>query len=214
MSAVKLHFKVSRFVIWIGALSGITFFLLVALYWSDHLSRGYRSPHYHRLPTPLERPPPVPYIEAPDDANWEFQASRDADNYGLSEQQCKAAFPKLFGEIEKSVASRQLSKITVEDLDSQKWLHGMVRGMVYNGEVLYLSARDILHAEPFTATHHPCRASGRLQVQGTRHATFTSSSPKLLPSTPDSTKHRVHLPGRRFFRRKRSSLDLQQNEWS
>lgn len=136
MSGVKLHFKVSRFVLWIGALSGITFFLLVALYSSDHFPRGHRKLHFHRLPTPLERPPPVPYIQAPDDASWEFQASRDADNYGLSDQQCKTAFPKLFGEIEKSVASRQLSNITAEDLDSQKWLNGMVRGMVYNGEVL------------------------------------------------------------------------------
>jgi hypothetical protein len=86
----------------------------------------------------------VPCTPASTDDDWEFQTWRDAENYGLSDQQCESAFPKLFIEIEKSVASRQLSNITSQDLDSQKWLHGMVRGMVYNGEVLYLTARAIV----------------------------------------------------------------------
>lgn len=169
MSAVKLRFKVPRFLLWVGALSGIACFLLIALYSSKGPPRGHRGPHIHRLPTPLERPPRVPCIQAPDDEKWEFEAWRDAENYGLSDQQCKAAFPKLFGQIENSVASRRISKITQEDLDSQKWLNGMVRGMVYNGELLIIHAEGLegymsrgyatLHALHRALISYPARQS-------------------------------------------------------
>jgi hypothetical protein len=61
---------------------------------------------------------------------------RDGDNYGLTDEQYSSAFPKLYAEIDKAVARRKDKHITKEELDSRKWLNGMVRGMAYNGEVL------------------------------------------------------------------------------
>jgi hypothetical protein len=172
MSAVKLHFKVPRFVLWIGALSGIACFLLIALYTSENAPRGRRGPKIERLPTPLERPPRVPCVPAPDHEQWEFQTRRDAENYGLSDYQCRAAFPKLFDQVEKSVATRRISKITKEDLDSQKWLNGMVRGMVYNGELL------IIHAEGLEGY----RSRGYATLQALHRALISYPARQTLPN--------------------------------
>jgi len=67
--------------------------------------------------------------------SWEFVAERDGDNYGLSDEQCQIAFPKLFVEIEKSVAKRKDRPITFRELNSRKLENGMVRGVIYRGEV-------------------------------------------------------------------------------
>ncbi|KAI1978859.1 hypothetical protein LOZ53_002808 [Ophidiomyces ophidiicola] len=66
---------------------------------------------------------------------WEFVATRDADNYGLSRAQCHSAFPKLYVEIQRSVSERQAKKITYEELNSTRLEDAMVRAMVYNGEL-------------------------------------------------------------------------------
>jgi hypothetical protein len=73
------------------------------------------------------------------DDNWEFIANRDGDNYGLSDEQCRMAFPKLFVEIDKSVATRINANkpITWKELNSRKLADGMVRGIVDRGEVSF-----------------------------------------------------------------------------
>ena len=68
-------------------------------------------------------------------AKWEFDASRDGDNYGLSTAQCDAAFPLLFNEISKSTASRRQNRITSEELESIEMKGGMARVMIYNNDV-------------------------------------------------------------------------------
>ena len=40
------------------------------------------------------------------DGEWQYNPSRDANNYALNSDQCLAAFPKMFTEIDKSVAQR------------------------------------------------------------------------------------------------------------
>ncbi|KAI9874887.1 MAG: hypothetical protein M1830_009177 [Pleopsidium flavum] len=82
-------------------------------------------------PTPLSTPTGTPT------KGWEFQVDRDGDNYGLTDEQCESAFPKLFVEIEKSIAARKDNPITFEEFDSRPVTDGMVRALVYNGE-LYL----------------------------------------------------------------------------
>lgn len=66
---------------------------------------------------------------------WEFVVERDGDNHGLSGEQCRAAFPKLFVEIEKSVKARGEKKINFKELDSRPVEDGMVRGVIHHGEV-------------------------------------------------------------------------------
>lgn len=74
-------------------------------------------------------------LSSPSAPAWEFVASRDANNYGLSREQCGAAFPKLFAEIDKSVAARKGKNISFEDVDSRQMGSGEVRAMVYDGQV-------------------------------------------------------------------------------
>lgn len=76
-------------------------------------------------------------ISTQSDKRWEFVPSRDADNYGLNGEQCNLAFPKLFYELEKSVLQREVNRsmITFKEIHTRKLEDGMVRGLVYNGEV-------------------------------------------------------------------------------
>jgi hypothetical protein len=67
--------------------------------------------------------------------SWEFIVERDGNNHGLSEEQCRAAFPKLFVEIDKSASLRTENKVTFKDLDSRNVEDGMVRGIIDRGEV-------------------------------------------------------------------------------
>jgi hypothetical protein len=67
--------------------------------------------------------------------SWTFEAKRDGENYGLDAEQCEGAFPKLYLEIDKSVEKRKKSPVTFEELDSRPVIQGMVRAMIYNGEV-------------------------------------------------------------------------------
>jgi hypothetical protein len=76
--------------------------------------------------------------QAKDGEEWSFVASRDANNYALNSEQCLAAFPKLFAEIDKSVAQRREANnpITFGEINSRRELgQGMARAMIYQGEV-------------------------------------------------------------------------------
>lgn len=74
--------------------------------------------------------------------SWEFVLERDADNHGLSEEQCKVAFPKLFVELERSVRERANRSISYKEVDSVEVGDGMVRGVISNGEVCFLHSKS------------------------------------------------------------------------
>ncbi|KAJ5625429.1 hypothetical protein N7510_001738 [Penicillium lagena] len=80
--------------------------------------------------------------------SWEFIVKRDGNNHGLSEEQCRAAFPKLFVEIDKSASLRTENKVTFKDLDSRNVEDGMVRGIINRGELYIVD----FAAMPVTAT--------------------------------------------------------------
>lgn len=74
---------------------------------------------------------------------WQFTADRDGNNYALNAEQCLAAFPKMFSEIDKSVKQRKETKnpITFNEINSRKTLgQGMGRAMIYKGEVCTASS--------------------------------------------------------------------------
>lgn len=68
-------------------------------------------------------------------ADWQFVTERDADNHGLSEEQCLVAFPKLFKEIDKTATLRAERLVTYKEVNSRKNDQGVVRGLVDHGEV-------------------------------------------------------------------------------
>lgn len=77
---------------------------------------------------------PGPSINA-DGGKWVFQPARDAQDYGLGEEQCSSAFGPLFSELDRAVAyRRKAGNITVEDLDIS-WSEGAIRAMIYDRQV-------------------------------------------------------------------------------
>ncbi|KAL2866483.1 DUF821 domain protein [Aspergillus lucknowensis] len=77
-------------------------------------------------------------------SSWEFDVRRDGDNHGLSETQCLAAFPKLFGDVDR-VAERRVGGgrglITFREVDEAARGgadgdgDGLVRAAVVGGEL-------------------------------------------------------------------------------
>lgn len=87
-----------------------------------------KTPTKQNTPQTQTCPPPT-------DEQWAFDPARDANNHGLSDEQCRLAFPKLFVEIDKSADERRNTSITYKEIDSTEIEDGMVRAVVYNGEV-------------------------------------------------------------------------------
>lgn len=66
---------------------------------------------------------------------WDWDWRRDAGNLLMTDEQCGAAFPGLFVEIERAVATRKGNKITFEELDAIKPQYGYGRAMIYDQQV-------------------------------------------------------------------------------
>ncbi|KAL4892578.1 glycosyl transferase family 90-domain-containing protein [Aspergillus ambiguus] len=79
-------------------------------------------------------------------AEWEFDVGRDGDNHGLSEDQCRAAFPKLFVETDRSASFREAKPIQFRELEDLVVENGMVRGLIKDGELYIVD----YGAMPFT----------------------------------------------------------------
>lgn len=72
----------------------------------------------------------------PDEAVWTFNTTRDEKLHGLSEDQCDAAFPGLYMEIERAVNYRKrVGSITIEDVDISWKDDGVVRAIIIDQQV-------------------------------------------------------------------------------
>ena len=104
----------------------------------------------------------VSNVTFPEDEQWSFSYERDGSNYGLDQDQCHAAFPGLFQDIERAKKVRGLKKVTELELSSFELTKGMVRAMIFNGEVIIGSMNDhITHlslADLPQALHPPDQA--------------------------------------------------------
>jgi hypothetical protein len=72
--------------------------------------------------------------------DWEFDVARDGENFGLGAEQCDAAFPDYYHEIERAVAWRvgqNLSNIEPDQL-STSWRSELVRIMIYDRKVSFI----------------------------------------------------------------------------
>lgn len=66
---------------------------------------------------------------------WDWDWRRDAGNLLMTDEQCGAAFPGLFVEIERAMDTRKENKITFEELDAIKPQYGYGRAMIYDQQV-------------------------------------------------------------------------------
>lgn len=87
-----------------------------------------------------EKPP----LECPsavtNTSDWAFHAQRDANDHGLSDEQCRKAFPRLFVELDKAGEGRRERKIGSREVNEVEVGDGMVRAVVYDGEVSFCIA--------------------------------------------------------------------------
>lgn len=76
------------------------------------------------------------------ESTWTFNATRDANNYGLSDEQCTSAFPKLYRDIEQMTARFKDKPITKRDLE-EMLLGAKIHAMIYEGELYVMQAPDL-----------------------------------------------------------------------
>jgi hypothetical protein len=76
---------------------------------------------------------------------WTFTYGRDDLNEGLDFEQCNAAFPGLFEDIHRATKVRWGNHVTKGELESFEFCNGMVRAMIYDGEVRLLSSQGVEH---------------------------------------------------------------------
>ncbi|PVI06578.1 hypothetical protein DM02DRAFT_667457 [Periconia macrospinosa] len=75
-------------------------------------------------------------ITSEEDEAWVFDRRRHGNDYGLDEDQCHAAFPGLFEDIQLAKKFRKKKgKITEQELSSFKLTKGMVRVLIFNGQL-------------------------------------------------------------------------------
>ncbi|KAF2091499.1 hypothetical protein K490DRAFT_6753, partial [Saccharata proteae CBS 121410] len=72
---------------------------------------------------------------------WRFDPDRDALNYGLSDDQCTAAFPDLYHELDRAREFYKLEKpIREQDVkiwrEENKVSHGQVHALIHNGQLI------------------------------------------------------------------------------
>ena len=143
--------------------------------------------------------PPDPVDAAGQGAVHEFKAhhpplTAPGSNYGLSHTECRAEFPRLFDDLDRSVAlRRELGNVSLADVDLAWKPHGAVRVMIYNHRVPHLTVLlGLLNTTPkltnmslFPALHH------RGEIQ--RKRLPTAAPPRYLEST-QPRHHIVPLP--------------------
>jgi hypothetical protein len=88
-------------------------------------------------PKPEHVNPHDPIIE-PDLGEWAYNPSVHANDYSLTGPQCRSAFPKLFVELDKSVALYRDKPITFKSIDARPHTDGQVRVLIHKGRMRIL----------------------------------------------------------------------------
>ncbi|KAG5291388.1 DUF821 domain-containing protein [Histoplasma ohiense] len=83
-----------------------------------------------------------PIRTMPEPQQWVFQYGRDDRNEGLSGNQCRAAFPGLFEDVNRAVKYwKHLGGLTEKQLNMINLRNGMARGMINGGELYVVETR-------------------------------------------------------------------------
>lgn len=158
------------------SLAIIIFFSSVAFY-------GYYCEHLLQPRLRDTRPPK----KAASDENWNFK--RDARNLLMNETQCDLAFPDLFKDIDRAVASRQSNRITLKEIDETEKVRGYTRAIIYDQNVWYPFQKHAANNTAKTPALHYRRRS-RCQLSRLGDAPRPPSRDCYFPRT--SPKHRIH----------------------
>jgi hypothetical protein len=93
---------------------------------------------------------------------WQFTYPRDASEYGLDEEQCLAAFPGQYEDVERAKKwwlkeEGGRGRVKKSDLEGFELTKGMVRAMVFVGEVNAQGPTMHLHSAPYQTKRSRCR---------------------------------------------------------
>lgn len=119
----------------------VLFILLVAqnlrLWHTSHKAKESIVP----LPPIVNNPPALEKLDP-----WQFNATRDANNYALSSEQCDVAFPDFYKEVDRAVSLRreQLGHIKVNDTALDWREEGVFRALIHNNKLRILETRKAL----------------------------------------------------------------------
>jgi hypothetical protein len=104
--------------------------------WKD-LSYSPSTPPTSEIPK--LKPPTRPPI-----GGWTFDPKRDERNFGLSDEQCSAAFPNFYAEIDRAVQYRKdkgLGNVTIDLVDIGWRSEEIMRAMIYDKQVPNLASQ-------------------------------------------------------------------------
>lgn len=81
----------------------------------------------------------------PDPSGWQYNYERDGRNYGLSEDQCNAAFPELYKEIDRAVQHRRekWGKITPDETEVAWRGDGIVQAMIHDNQLYVIDPHAV-----------------------------------------------------------------------
>ncbi|KJX94909.1 hypothetical protein TI39_contig4150g00008 [Zymoseptoria brevis] len=84
---------------------------------------------------------PLPVTQS----GWSFDFKRDARNFGLDEEQCLAAFPDFYKEIDRALQYRRevAGKIKPEELEVDWRPDGMMRAMIHDNQLYIIDAHGL-----------------------------------------------------------------------
>lgn len=121
----------------------LSVFLLLVVLMQFYLIISHTRHTVYRAP-----PQPPQVITAPthlSPGQWRFETERDANNPALTTEQCDAAFPDLYHEIDRSVQWWQDRNYTIQPEDVEiAWRHdGAMRVLIYNNQLRVLQAKHI-----------------------------------------------------------------------
>ncbi|TVY17332.1 Protein O-glucosyltransferase 1 [Lachnellula arida] len=92
--------------------------------------------------TQTDAPAPSTAPNTHEEGQWSFNTTRDERAYGLTAEQCDAAFPGLFTEIDRAIEYRnKIGKITPDDVDISWKEHGAVRAAIIDQQLYVLETK-------------------------------------------------------------------------
>jgi hypothetical protein len=121
-----------------------TAFLLVIVFFQFYLmiSRDDSIPHMNGFPARPSPAAPKPVKQKNSD-KWLFESERDARNIGLNTEQCNAAFPDLYLEIDRAVGVWQKREHTIsqEDIDIKWRGDAVMQVLIYDNQLRILKTK-------------------------------------------------------------------------
>lgn len=105
--------------------------------------------------TATKTPLATPHLNATNE--WVFDTGRDSENWGLSSEQCDAAFPGLFTEIDRAVNfQKKKGRVTPEDIDISWKEDGAVRAQIIDQKVQRNRPRHVFLRGQLTFPSNSC----------------------------------------------------------